>query len=188
MISTLPMIRDPTQLASDGKPIVLAESYAIIKYLDRTYPDKPVIPEGTDALQTAWMKFVWTVVVSKISPIYLPRGPSILSERAKEYFIRTRNEWLGPLDKMCPDEDKAWAEVEEGFSQVAAALDVNGVEEGRNLQVIPGQTSYADFVVLGVLLWGQTVISQEKLDEIRNWNGGRWGKILDMHKDLTRIV
>jgi len=183
---TVPLLVDSTQPTADGKPAIIADSFAIVKYLDKTYPGEPIIPKGTEALQAIWRDFILANIARKFVPIAVPRTPAILSERSKEYFIEARTRWLGPLDKLCPDESKAWAELQAGFDKIAKALDENGTDGEKNVTVIPGQIGYADFALVGMLLWAAAIVPKEKMDEVKSWNDGRWGKMMDLSKHLLK--
>ncbi|KAF8062328.1 hypothetical protein FPV67DRAFT_1508058 [Lyophyllum atratum] len=184
---TCPMIVDPNHRNSEGKPTVLSDSYAIARYLDEAYPEPMLFPEGSHALHIGWARYVTSRVHEPLARLLLPMCPDILSLRSKEYFIRTREAWYGPLNEMCPDRPKVWKNVQEGLDSVAAALDANGVDGEQNLRVIPGRTSYADFSIMGVLLWAVAIVPNEESDPLEGWNDGRWGRILDLHANLLRI-
>ncbi|KAF8886767.1 hypothetical protein BD779DRAFT_606021 [Infundibulicybe gibba] len=141
------MLMDPNNLDSEGKP-----TGTIAAHLDEMYPERKVIPEGTTALHDVWTQFIGQNMLMPIFPILAPLCTVVLSERSKEYFIQTREEWFGPLNQMCPDIEEGWVQVRAGLDKVAAALDANGDGEGRNLRVIPDREPYADFVIVGSLL------------------------------------
>ncbi|KAG6848756.1 hypothetical protein H0H93_014355 [Arthromyces matolae] len=181
------MIVDPNRLDAEGKATVLSDSPVIIKYLDEVYPEIKAIPDGTAALHTVWLSFIGQNVTGKLAPLCVPLCPNILSPRGKEYFITTREKWWAPLDKMCPDRSKAWKDVQDGLKKVADALDANGEGHGENLRAIPGTTSYADFALLGALLWAKSLVSEEEFKTLKSWNDGRWGKILEENANLLRV-
>jgi glutathione S-transferase len=187
MLWTCPMIIDPNHLDSQGKQTVLSDSIVIAKYLDDKYPDRQVIPEGTDAFHNVWLSFVGQNVNGKLANLLVPECPAALGPRGKEYFTTTREKWWGPLSQMCPDREKAWKAVEEGLSKVAAALDANGESEERNLRVIPGRECYADFAILAPIQWVVAIATKEEIDRLKGWNGGRWGKLLELHAELFRV-
>lgn len=188
MLWTVPMLVDPNHLNVEGKPTVLSDSANIVKYLEDAYPERKVIPEGTEALHRAWRDVIYQNITSKVAMIVVPLCPDVLSPRAKEYFVSTREAWSGgPLKDFCPDHAKAWEDLKEGLSKVAVALDANGVDGEVHLRVIPGKVTYADFLMVAPLLFGVTLISKEELEALRGWNNGRWGKVLDVHVGLLRI-
>ncbi|KAF8886761.1 hypothetical protein BD779DRAFT_1646039 [Infundibulicybe gibba] len=187
MLWTCPMLMDPNHLNSEGKPTVLSDSNIIVAYLDKMYPERKVIPEGTAALHNAWTRFIEQNVTMRLFPIVAPFYSPLLSERSNEYYIRTREKWFGPLSQICPDVEKGWAELRAGLDKVAAVLDANGNGEGGDLRVIPGHDSYADFALVGFFLWASVVLGKEDMDRLKSWNGGRWGRLLELHAPLLRV-
>ncbi|RDB17692.1 Glutathione S-transferase-like protein ustS [Hypsizygus marmoreus] len=187
MLWTCPMLIDPNHPNALGKSVVLSGSQVIVEYLEDAYPERKVIPEGTAALHAAWSDFITQNIEEKIWTLVVTLCPNILSERGKQYFVTTRETWWGPLVELCPDREKAWAGVKEGLDKVAAALDSNGEDDGANLRVVPGRETYADFVMLSLLLWAGAIVQRDEWDTLRSWNGGRWGRILDFHTDVVKI-
>ncbi|KAF5384408.1 hypothetical protein D9615_003257 [Tricholomella constricta] len=184
---TCPMLLDPNRLDSEGKPTVLSDSYHIARYLDTVYPEPQLFPTGTFALHKAWARFVSQYIHNPLVDLMLPVCPNILAPRSKEYFVTTREAWFMPLIDLCPDRKKAWKMVQEGLDHVAEALDENGVEEAQNLRVIPGRTSYADFMLLAPFLWAVALSPEEESEALKARNDGRWGKLLELHEDLLVI-
>jgi hypothetical protein len=62
---TLPAIQDP----ATGQ--VITESFAIAQYLEKKYPDRPVIPAGTDAQQSSFVQSI-LVLLGPVRDISLP--------------------------------------------------------------------------------------------------------------------
>jgi glutathione S-transferase len=53
---TLPAIHDP------NTGTFVSDSFRIAQYLDKTYPDRPLIPEGTAGLQSAFDAYMWSII------------------------------------------------------------------------------------------------------------------------------
>ncbi|KAG6906656.1 hypothetical protein DXG01_012713 [Tephrocybe rancida] len=187
LLWTCPMLIDPNNVDSDGKATVLSDSPVIIKYLEEIYPEIKAIPEGTAALHDVWLPFIGQNITMKIASLVVPGCPAILSPRGKEYFVTTREKWWGPLNQMCPDRPKAWKGVQEGLDKVAKALDANGEGQGDNLRVIPGKVAYADFALVAPLLWAKSILDEGEFNTLTGWNGGRWGKVLELNADVLRV-
>jgi len=179
MIWTCPMILDPNYLDPQGKPTVLSDSTMIVKYLEEKHPQPHVIPVGGAALHYGWGEFIDQNLSMSLAKLVVPLCPGVLSERAKEYFITTREKWWGRLE-ICPDRSKAWNRVKDALDKIAIALDANGELEG-SLTVVPGEVTYADFAIIAPLLWASVIIDKAEMDALRSWNNGRWGAILDFH-------
>ena len=183
------MLVDPNHPEEDGSPTVLSDSPVIVEYLDRTYSEPPLFPEGTRALHGAWMQFINVNVLNRsLRDLVIPECPKILSARGKDYFVLTREAWLGTsLGEVCPDREVAWKIVRVGLDKVACVLDSNGVVRTRNLTVVPGKVCYADFVLLSALLWVTVTVRKEEVEALKTWNEGRWENILNLHAHLLRV-
>ncbi|THU79175.1 hypothetical protein K435DRAFT_875798 [Dendrothele bispora CBS 962.96] len=113
---TLPAIYDPTTKTG------LTESFAIAKYLDEKYPDKPMlVPKGTEVLRKAHIN----VPRARMEPIWqftLPKTDWNLNEESEAYFRRTREEIEGQMmEGMYLKGEKRkeeWKKLEEGLKQV----------------------------------------------------------------------
>ena len=66
---TLPVIYDPSTKS------VISDSANIARYLDKAYPETPVlIPAGTDAFHAAYDSALMQTLVVRMFPLYLPTG------------------------------------------------------------------------------------------------------------------
>ncbi|KAF5341608.1 hypothetical protein D9758_014085 [Tetrapyrgos nigripes] len=169
---TLPAIVDP----STG--VALADSFAIAEYLDKTYPDKPLLmPSHTKALQTAFNEAV-LAHVRPIFPFVLIKFCGLVHPVSEEYFRRTRIVLFGKsVDEMVPQGENAkeeWKKLEEGFGKIAGWMK-------KEDEFVMGDTvSFADFVIGGWLIlsrlaWGN---DSKEWKEIAEWHDGRWGKLV----------
>ncbi|KAF5341601.1 hypothetical protein D9758_014088 [Tetrapyrgos nigripes] len=168
---TLPAIVDP----STGT--ALADSLAIAEYLDKAYPDKPLLmPSNTRALQVAFEE----AVPSSIGPLFqfiLIKLCDVVNPASEEYFRRTRASLFGKsVEDLVPKGESVkveWKKVEDGFGKIAGWM--------KEDKFIMGDTaSFADFVIGAFLImskiaWGED--SQEWKD-IAGWHDGRWSKLV----------
>jgi len=157
--------------------------------LDRTYPESTLFPDGTRALHAAWIQFINVNFLNRsLRDLVIPECPKILSSRGREYFVQTREAWLGTsLGEVRPNREAAWKVVREGPDKIAGVLDANGIVGTRNLTVVPGKVCYADFVLISSLLWVTVTVRKEKVNALKTWNEGRWGNILNLHAHLLRV-
>ncbi|KAG2066928.1 hypothetical protein BDR04DRAFT_1144644 [Suillus decipiens] len=86
---TLPVIKDP------NTGFVVADSLAIAEYLDKTYPEKPVIPRGANVLIGLFEPAYCNVAYGKVVKLIVTKTLGIMNDSNREYFIRTRLELLG---------------------------------------------------------------------------------------------
>jgi glutathione S-transferase len=181
---TFPVIHDPSTR------VYLADSLAIARYLEKTYPETPVIfPAELDALQAAYtsacaseLNSVWRIAV--------PEMAKLLEGRALEYYRFTREKNLGKkLEEVAPvGEEKVtdWKRFKEGFDNIDGWLKQNSKTEPF---VLGNRIIWADFVLGGLLLlfkrmWGE---DSEEWKEIKGWNGGRWEALLRELQPYSQI-
>ncbi|THU85869.1 hypothetical protein K435DRAFT_731956, partial [Dendrothele bispora CBS 962.96] len=166
---TLPAIYDPVTKTG------LTESFAIARYLDEKYPDKPtLVPKGTGALQKAYID----ATRGKLDALWqfmFPKTAWSLNERSEEYFRRTRKQTLGKtMEEMYPKEE--WKKLEEGLGQIDKWY---GKED---VLVMGGEdkASFADFAFAGFVIWIRILFGKksEEWKDVSAWQGGRWGKMI----------
>ncbi|KAG0698287.1 hypothetical protein DFH29DRAFT_834834 [Suillus ampliporus] len=168
---TLPVIKDPNTGA------VVSDSHAIAKYLDETYPDKPLIPQGAHVLvQTFESMFISTVLKPSFK-LLMVRTLEIQNDINREWFIQSRlkmfreNRW----EDMAPDgkAQQMWAALKKGLGVVDGWYQKSG---GR---WIMGDTfSFADIVVVSWMAWFNAILNEQERQEIHALHGGRWARLL----------
>ncbi|OCH88479.1 hypothetical protein OBBRIDRAFT_758180 [Obba rivulosa] len=180
---TLPVIKDPSTGA------VISDSAAIARYLDKTYPDTPVvIPPETDALQAAFQHAFSQAVVGQLGPIMLPATNAQLNPRSEEYFRRTREISRGPMygekleDWAPPGSEKRaklWKDIKTGFARIAGWLTADGKDK---ILFMGDKVSYADITVAGWVVWVKRVLGPDSADwkEFATWDNGKWAKLLEL--------
>ncbi|EMD40020.1 CsMn06 [Gelatoporia subvermispora B] len=175
---TLPVIHDP----STGKTI--SDSAAIARYLDKTYPDTPVvIPPETDALHAAFNFAFSEAIVRALAPIMLPATNAQLNPRSEEFFRRTREESAGgvKLEDWAPPGSekraKAWEKIRAGFGQIAKWLSADGNDK---LLFLGDKVSYADITIVGWVIWVKRVLGPDSAEwkDFETWDDGKWAKQL----------
>ncbi|CDM32195.1 hypothetical protein DTO013E5_3595 [Penicillium roqueforti] len=151
---TLPAISHKGSITSneDG---VLMESEAIALYTDKLYPSPPLFPSGdaSYSLVVAVDKIVELIAPSTKSLI-VPRVPSGLDERGREYFIRTRSAAFGkPLSEVRPTGEAEllalWQLIEKEMGTLVKML--KG-KEGKKGPFLEGEKAgYADIILASLL-------------------------------------
>ena len=111
---TLPAIHDPSTGTS------VADSTAIARYLDATYPDTPrVIPEGTEAFREAFEVALAATLAPHVFYLLFPAVYGRLNEASKPHFKAARESLLGgKLEEWSP----LGSETREQQSRRAMAL------------------------------------------------------------------
>jgi glutathione S-transferase len=186
---TLPVIKD------EATGAVISDSMKIIEYLEAKYPEKPLItPSGTislykavdAAIMGAFGAFPNAPHKHNIGLIY----PKLTSDNARQYFKMTRESYFGPIDALvCKGDalEKMMGEVEAGMGKIAGWYkDENTLtfnEDGVTL-------SLADFMVAGYLMWFKKLWGEETAEwkKFLEWNGGRWGKLLQSLGKYEQVI
>jgi len=181
---TLPVIYDPSTKA------VVSDSTAIADYLDKTYPDQPLLyPPGTRALHAAFENLFSSVVGVPLYPLLVFHTSLNLNKPSYDYFRKTREEAFGKkLEHIAPEgeSEEMWKKFEDGLALVAGWL-----KEAGDKPFIGGdQPSYADLQVGGRLIWAKLVWGENSSgwNRIKALDGGMWGRYLQQLDKYTTVV
>jgi len=191
---TLPVIIDPTP----SGPKVVRDSAEIARYLDITYPDpeRALFPDGSCALQTYFDRSLNARLLSSCVFLIVPLVPSVLDEKDKEYFVRTRTEILGrPLSEVRPqgaDLDKAWESFKAELDFVDAALQNNDAERGGpgGDYVMGDKFTFAHCVVVGLFIWMNKVKPEadgNAWERVKGWHNGRWERLWKRSEEFMQV-
>ena len=176
---TLPVISDPNTGA------IVTDSFAIAQYLDKTYPEKPIFPPGSEGLISAFDSTLFALAGDSFRFSIL-RSSQVLNERSLEYFIRTREASFGAkVDQWSPEgptREAHWAIIEKRYYN-SAKMWYDKVE-GKWLM---GDTfSYADILLAIRTLWFKRVYEEEEWKRIASLHDGKWEKLLaDVEKECN---
>ncbi|KAF8717695.1 Glutathione S-transferase, N-terminal domain, partial [Rhizoctonia solani] len=191
---TLPMIADPSS-DPNGKPTYVVESFDIAVYLDKTYPAPKypaLFPPGTRAVQKITSDLFMNEVGYALLPGLVPltARPGFLDERGRQYFLKTREQYM----KLIPDDtsigSKFWGDAHEKWKWFGEVLDLN--EEGPF--VTGKQISFTDFAVGGIIFFVRTVEGGEmqRWKAMAEWQEGRWARlwaeIEKLEKESTEVA
>ena len=168
---TVPVLSDPNTGA------LITDSWAIAEYLDETYPEKPIFPNGSKGLIAAFYSAVRTHVEGYFNFTAL-RSSQILNERSREYFISTREVLLGDrVDEWSPEgpkRDAHWENLEKKF--YGSAKTWYDKVEGK--WVMGDTFSYADMIIASHSLWFKRVHRDDEWKRIASLHDGKWEKLL----------
>jgi glutathione S-transferase len=101
-------------------------------------------------------------------------GYSLMTPRngaAFERLVRTIDNGP-PLAERSVPPPEAWTRVQEGFSRLAQLY-------GTHKYVFGEHVTYADFLVASVLFMLHPSVSDERKADIRKWDSGKWGALMD---------
>ncbi|KAI0640076.1 hypothetical protein C8Q77DRAFT_1045841 [Trametes polyzona] len=171
---TLPMIYDPSTKTA------IAESTAIARYLDATYPNTPrAIPEGTESFQEATVYALGAVMGGAIAKLVMPSIVDRLNDASKAYFKAARERALGgDMAQWSPRgsaiREEQWKQLGAAFGQIARWLDAGGDKEKKYFF---GETpTFADIALAARLIWMKRILGDDS-DEwkrVERWHEGRW--------------
>ncbi|KAF5346322.1 hypothetical protein D9758_011517 [Tetrapyrgos nigripes] len=166
---TLPAVYDPTTKRG------ISDSVLVARYLDDTYPDRPMLfPPGTRTLQAPWSDVLTWPFVAPMLQFMMPATTWFVNPPS-EKFLRARNPI--PMEEVYPSGEKKvveWQKVEKGFAKMEKWFE-------KEDTFICGKTvTFADFALGAYLMWTKCVLGpdSEEWKDITSWNNGRWGKFL----------
>ncbi|KAI0826891.1 hypothetical protein BC628DRAFT_1338719 [Trametes gibbosa] len=181
---TLPAIYDPNTKTA------LVESAAIVRYLDKTYPNvgPRLVPADTDALHVAFNYAFRAALMSDVGFILIPATVLRLGPRSEPYFRSTREvAFGGKLEELAPPGEKRenhWAGVQKAFSTYASWLD-----QAESQFFLGDRIGYADITVASFLMWFRVILGEDSKEwtELKQWDGGRWAQYLEKFEKFTSV-
>ena len=171
---------DKVPVLRDGGRIV-AESWDILDYLERTYPDRPTLFGGEGGRELSRFVEAWCNAVQIVGLVGLIVSdiPQWLAPADREYFLRTREARFGrPLAAVTAGREDRVAAFRESLLPLRIAL------RGRDFLhgAAPGA---ADFIAFGGFQWARCVSAFPVLasdDPVAAWRG----RLLDAFDGLAR--
>lgn len=168
---TVPVLSDPNTGA------LITDSWVIAEYLDETYPEKPIFPNGTKGLIMAFEPTLRALEGASFR-FSLFRSSQILNERSREYFIATRQVTLGDkVDEWSPEgptREAHWEIIEKSFYGSAKAW----YDKVEGPWVMGDTFSYADILLAVRSLWFKRVYRDDEWKRIASLHDGKWEKLL----------
>ncbi|KAH9480872.1 Glutathione S-transferase-like protein ustS [Psilocybe cubensis] len=172
---TVPAIHDP----STG--VYISDSILIAQYLDKTYPDKPLLfPNGTLAIQSALNDAIYHNVKS-VFPAILPTVLTKLNPVSSAYMINKHGSSL-PTSFA-----ENWKAFKDGLDQVDAWYSKN---EKKGIFLLGDVPSWADIVLASFLVNVRKICGEEsdQWREVEWWNGGRWKVHSEYFQNFETVV
>lgn len=163
----------------DGERVV-HDSWAIARYLDETYPARPLF-EGPQAKALAFFVKTWaerTIHLAILRAVILDLHAG-LAEEDKAYFRESREKRFGKsLEAFAGDRAEAVAGVRAALDPARAAL-------GAQPYLCGASPAYADYILFGAFMWARTVSPVQLLatdDAVHAWRE----RMLDAHGGVAR--
>ncbi|KAK6503300.1 hypothetical protein TWF481_008327 [Arthrobotrys musiformis] len=166
---TLPMMRVTTTQNDGSEPQVkyLTDSADIAKYLNDVHPTPPI--DFDSVITDEAVKFFNANLMDSFVGLVLCDVDLVLPERSAAYFHETRPKWMKmPVKefKQKKVNEGAWEKMENGMRALAEFLDRNGGPFVQGEKV-----SYADFRLLGYLMWAREAGPPDVWEKIEGWGG-----------------
>ncbi|KAI9462583.1 hypothetical protein HD554DRAFT_1450671 [Boletus coccyginus] len=191
-VYTLPAILDPTRMSTgtylglsgsltQSHPVVLTHANTIAEYLEHAYPARPVVPEGTRALQALFVHYIAEVFVQPLLQIMIPLSHQRLPPHVQNHFHVGVADQRDDYEQHARRREGQWVAVQAQFAFLAGILEKNA-GDGDGDVAMGHELTYADFAVCSVLLWIEKVAPHEGWARVREWDGGRWGRLWERCK------
>lgn len=162
----------------DGETTV-ADSYDIFRYLDRTYPDKPLLGDGEAEARVRFFKFyaeralapgiLHTVVMDLFNAVH---------PGDRDYFRQSREKALGRTLEEVHAPSKGLGMLDQALEPLRGRLE--------EVNFLDGDTpAGADYLVFGHFMWARNVSSADLVsnaDPVHAWVE----RMLDLHDGLGR--
>lgn len=176
--------QDKVPVLVDGENIV-TDSYEILSYLDRTYPDKPLLGGADAEARARFFKFyaerglmpgmLRTIVMDLLNAI---------DPKDRDYFRDTREKRFGRSLEDLHSPSKGLSMLDQALEPMRGRL--------REVDFLDGESpAAADYLVFGMFMWARVVSTADLVsnaDPVYAWVE----RMLDLHDGLgrkaTRIV
>jgi glutathione S-transferase len=161
-VATVPVIVDRGRMVGD--------SWAIAEYLDRAYPDRPLLFAGPQARSLSSLVHHWTERLHRLLvPLILREVLVRLHGKDLAYFRASREQAFGkPLEAVMDESPAAFGRFDRALSPLRATL-------GEHAFLGGAAPAYADYIVFGAFQWARAcsshVLTREAGDPIRAWLG-----------------
>jgi len=173
-IYTVPVLVDET---FPGPPKIISESNPIAEYLDQTYPERRIFPEGSRAVLELYGAHLIQGVFFTLMPLILILVLDHLAECDHAYFRESRERWLGTkledLSSTAAKREENLGKFKTELDGLATLLDKNGKD---SLFILGTQVSRGDFVLIGLFAW-LSEVDHDTWEIVKTWNEGRWARL-----------
>jgi len=159
----------------------LADSWAIVEYLEETYPQAPTLFGGPlgKALTRFHTRFADTVIVMGLLRFILVDIYEHLHEKDRDYFRKTREERLGTsFESFVADRDTRLPGFRDSLNPLRLVLKAQPFFGGE-------APLYADYAFFGCFMWARAISPYALLakdDPIWAWRE----RMLDLYGGLAR--
>ncbi|KAG2133341.1 hypothetical protein DEU56DRAFT_973119 [Suillus clintonianus] len=171
-VYSIPVLSDPNTGA------IITDSLEIASYLEKTYPEKSVFANKSEAQIRAFDATHTSLNLPSIATIFL-RSTEIMGASSVKFFVRVRSMDHVPLPWEARY-DADWESLEKAHNTMYEWY------QKSNGKWIMGDFSYADIIVACRVLWYKRVLKEDEWAKISAWHGGKWVQVLaDVEKECN---
>ncbi|WP_447928066.1 MULTISPECIES: glutathione S-transferase N-terminal domain-containing protein [unclassified Vreelandella] len=168
---------DKVPVLVDGETVV-TDSFDIMRYLDKTYPESPILGEGQDYQRALFFKlFVERSVTPALFRIVVMDLLDAIHPDDRDYFRQKREASFNMRFEELHNPEQGRAQLAKALVPVNALLEESPFIDGQ----APGG---ADYLLFGSMMWAH-VVSREALFEndapIATW----FEKMLGVHDGIA---
>ncbi|KZT03253.1 uncharacterized protein LAESUDRAFT_729286 [Laetiporus sulphureus 93-53] len=186
---TVPAILDE---AEGSSPLALSDSSHIAMHLDKTYPEPSIFPGGCHREQMRYAAAIHKHVMLPMLHMVVPSTVDILEGRDLDYYLATREGFLGiALEDMFPPhkQQAVWDGILRGLDELAALIDSSRDHRAGPWMFSPVENpSYADFVLGAMLIWFRRAGPRGCWDRICRRNDGKWEHLLQILEPYMEVL
>jgi glutathione S-transferase len=135
----VPVLRDGDRVVHD--------SVAIFRYLDRTYPDKPLLGAGLAESRAALLeRVIFHAVRMPLLKVLLPRVFAVIDAADQDYFRSTREKALGATLEAFADPETGAVQLKQALAPLEAWLAEQPYLDGE-------APAGSDYLLGGLFFW-----------------------------------
>ncbi len=174
----------PAPVLVDGDETVV-DSYEIFRYLDRVYPDKPLLGDGVAEARARFFKFyAERSLAPGIMRTILMDVFNAVHPDDREYFRTTREKAFGRTLEEMHSPSQGLSMLDKALEPMRGRLEESPFLEGD-------EAGASDYLVVGAFMWARVTSAADLIsnaDPVYAW----FQRMLDLHggvgREATRIV
>jgi glutathione S-transferase len=176
--------------ADGSAPILVTDTWGIAAFLEERHPTPPAFPKQLSKAslqeQTKFSRQLWDEFQGPIFPVLIRGSYFAINEVSKPYFRETREKMVGmKIEEMCPTKE----DVNRVLATAKGNLD-------RFMKNFPGdgpflygeEVTYLDMALMSIFAWMKCIAEEELWMPAKEWDGGRWKRVLDIFEERGYCV
>ncbi|WP_404375668.1 glutathione S-transferase N-terminal domain-containing protein [Vreelandella aquamarina] len=168
---------DKVPVLTDGDTVV-TDSFEIMRYLDRAYPEAPVLGEGVSFQRVQFFKyFVERSVTPALFRIVAMDLLAAIHPDDRAYFRETREARFGASLETVHNPEQGRQQLKQALAPVRTQLQESLFLDGE-------APSGADYLLFGSMMWAYTVSTEqlvEESDPVSAW----FARMLEVHDGVA---